>query len=91
MNEEQAQAIQEAFSAAAEFVRDAWASLVKAMQGVYAWFHNRYTEAGAIYGDTHEGMIRWYGELAAIARLRQETDVIEQRHGMLVVIQRMRL
>lgn len=47
---------------------------------LYAWFHDRYTEAGAIYGDTHEGMLRWYRELATIARLRQEANTIEQRH-----------
>ena len=90
MTEEQAQAIQEAFNTIAEFIRDAWNAVVEAMQKVYAWFHDRYTEAGAIYGDTHEGMLRWYRELATIARLRQEADAIEQRHGMLVAIQQMR-
>ena len=90
MTENQAQAIQEVFNTVADFIRDAWNTIVEAMQEVYDWFHDRYTEAGAIYGDSHEGMLRWYGELATIARLRQEADVIEQRHGMLVAFQQMR-
>lgn len=91
MTDEQLQAIRAAYDALVEFIRDAWDALAEAMQKVYNWFHDRYTEAGAIYGDTHDGMRRWYGELAMVARLRQEAASIERRHRMLADIRSVRL
>lgn len=87
MTDEQVRATQQAFEAITDFICDTWDAITDLLQKVYNWFHDRYTEAGAIYGDTHDGMLRWYGELATIARLRREADPIEQRHQMIADFQ----
>ena len=55
-------------------------SIVKLSQHVSQAMHQSYSEAGTIYGDTHEGMMRWIEECGKINRLRQEADYLEQQH-----------
>lgn len=43
--------------------------------------HEEYLAAGAIYGDTHEGQMRWVREKFEIAGLRQQADDLEARHA----------
>lgn len=40
-----------------------------------------YIEDGAIYGDTHEGLMRWLNERGEINRLRNEAERIEQHQA----------
>ncbi len=58
--------------------------IMPALQSVYDTIHASYLAAGAPYGDTHEGMLRWIEEKGEVARLRMEADRIEQRHRDMV-------
>lgn len=54
----------------------------------YAATMQAYREAGAIYGDTPEGMMRWLGELNEVARHEREIERIKQHHEMLADFRR---
>ena len=47
-----------------------------------AW--EAYLEAGAPYGEIHDGMWRWLRELAKAERLKWEAEQIELRHKQMV-------
>lgn len=89
---------QQAMQQASEIIKQAWAvieefidSVMEACQKIYDWARDTYHAHGAPYGDTHEGLMRWWHEMLTIARLRQEADMLEQRHRMLAEIRVMRL
>lgn len=54
------------------------------VQQVYQAMNLRYQEAGAPYGDTHEGLMRWMHDMGEISRKQQEIARILQYHEMLV-------
>lgn len=49
-------------------------------QDLYNAVHGEYTSQGAIYGQTHEGMMRWWREVAEIYRSSQEALFWLNRH-----------
>lgn len=52
----------------------------RAMAPLVEVFRQAYRDAGAPYGDTDEGMLRWIGERRQIADLRAQADRLEQIH-----------
>ena len=48
------------------------------------------TLQGAIYGDSHNGMIRWLRELGEIEQLRAQAEIIADRQAMLRSLSDMR-
>jgi hypothetical protein len=50
-----------------DFVQAALAALKPVLQRIYDACHATYLAAGAPYGDTPDGMVRWYREALAIA------------------------
>ena len=78
------QALTEWHTAFVEQVRVTLEALAPALQGFYNAVHTAYTDAGAPYGDTHEGLLRWVEERGEIARLQMEADRIEQHHKDMV-------
>jgi hypothetical protein len=60
-------------------------AIMEAAQTICAWAQERYREAGAIYGDSHDGMMRWWHELLEIARLERKVQHIRDRHIALAV------
>lgn len=77
--EQALEAVKAAWAIIAEFVE----SVMDTCRKVYAWAQERYQEAGAPYGLTADGMLRWWQERLTIARLRQEADRLEAHHQML--------
>jgi hypothetical protein len=55
-------------------------SMAEIITKVAETVHTAYIEDGAIYGDTHAGLMRWIEEKGKIARLRAEADELEQYH-----------
>ena len=53
---------------------------LKLAQDIHDALHTAYLEDGAIYGDTHEGLMRWLEECGKINRLRAEAERLEQYH-----------
>lgn len=76
-------AIQELAQALVEALQPLMDAIIDACKKLYDAVYAEYRERGAIYGDTHEGMMRWVEELTTIVRLRQEAEYLEQRHQML--------
>lgn len=83
-----AEAVQRAGEIIAEALRPVIEAFMETCRELCAWFYDRYTKAGAIYGDTDEGMLRWWQEVLTIARLRREAEIIEWRHGTLMEMRR---
>ena len=82
--------LQQALQQIDEIIKQAWDVIVEFIESVtevcgkvYGWARDVYHAHGAPYGDTHEGMMRWWHEALTIARLRQEADLLEQRHRLL--------
>jgi hypothetical protein len=98
MTNEQIQAFREcgescqrALAVLVEVLRPVMDEITKFVKALYAWMKESYHAAGAIYGDTDEGMQRWFEEVLTIGRLRQQAEYLEQRHLMLAEIRTMRL
>lgn len=101
MSDEQVQTAQEAFAefgiaaiAAAEAIVEALRPVIEAvMQAVrqmYQWTRDRYNEAGAPYGSTDDGMLRWLSEVLEAERLRREADLISERRRFLAELRAQR-
>lgn len=58
-------------------------SLAESMQGVHDLFWKTYIEAGAPYGETEDGMMKWYDEIGEAKRLQYQADRILEHHKML--------
>lgn len=82
-----AQAIEAAWAVIAEFIE----SVTDVCRKVYTWAQERYQEAGAPYGPSDDGMLRWWRELLEAARLRREADMILERHQFLAGLRTQRL
>ena len=71
----------------------AWAQQVCAqiMPVIAQWYeamYANYREAGAPYGDTQEGCMRWMMELAEIRRMELEIERIVSQHQGLVYLRK---
>jgi methionyl-tRNA synthetase len=63
---------------------------VETCQDIHDAMHDAYLNDGAIYGNTHEGLMRWMEERSKVNRLRTEADMLEQHQiGLRVFRQRM--
>ncbi len=49
-------------------------------KAVYDANFERYKDAGMPYGENHEGLMRWLGDLQEINRLEAEIATIKRRH-----------
>ena len=67
----------------AEVLTPTFQALVPTMQALYGAFWRAYLEAGAPYGETDEGMMRWYKEVGEARRMQFEADRILAHHRML--------
>jgi hypothetical protein len=70
--QEAGQNIVESWQAMMKQLAPSVSTFIDAMGKMYEALHSEYIAAGAIYGDTHEGMMRWIRERAEINRLRYE-------------------
>lgn len=84
-------AMVEAMEAIAALLQPVVEATMEFCQKIYGAIQTEYRARGAIYGDSHDGMIRWFEELCLVAHLRREAEHIEQRHLMLAEIRAMRL
>jgi hypothetical protein len=71
-----------------EAMRVALPPLLAAGQAIYDAHYRVYINAGAIYGESHEGFLRWAEEQARIARLRREAEEIEARQELMAMARR---
>ena len=53
------------------------------MEGLQTAMWAEYRAAGAIYGESEDGMRRWMEEMAEARRLREQAEAIETWHEML--------
>ena len=77
------QPLAQAFQAIAEAMKPAFEATMKVAQAVNDVIYNAYLEDGAIYGKSHDGMMRWMKERGEIARLRQQAEHLEQHQEMI--------
>jgi hypothetical protein len=67
----------------AENLTPIFQQLKPAIQELYDCFWEIYLKAGAPYGETDDGMMRWYREIGEAKRLQYQADRIIQNHQML--------
>lgn len=102
MSDEQLQTTYEAFAefgiaviaaaeAMVEALRPVVEAVMQAVRQVYQWMTDCYNEAGAPYGPTDDGMLRWLREVLEAERLRREADLIVERQRWLAEIRAQRL
>jgi len=72
------------FGAITDCLRPMWAGLENRILALHTVLHDYYVQNDAIYGDTDDGMYRWYHEQARIANLQAEIDAIKERQQMAV-------
>ena len=70
----QIQEIANAFSSLCEALSLVFVEVTKTVQKLYDTFYALYLERGAIYGETHDGMMRWYDALHAIEGSAEEAE-----------------
>lgn len=58
-------------------------AITGASKQIYAACLDAYNEAGAPYGNSHKGMMRWTREVAAIARFESEANRLRQHHELI--------
>jgi len=58
-------------------------NVIQAITPIYEAVFQSYRDQGAIYGDTHEGLMRWLRELSETERLRSEAQLAFEREQML--------
>lgn len=61
----------------------AFQRLIPVMQAVYDTIWRTYREAGAPYGETADGLLRWVREVGEAKRLQFEAERILQYHQVL--------
>lgn len=82
--------IGEAFQQAAHALQPQIDALVTLYQEViYPRSHQAYLDAGAPYGDTHDGLMRWLRDESEVLRHQRQIDAIRQRQQMIVDFRRM--
>ncbi len=59
-------------------IRPVFDATLEMAQHIHDALHQAYVDDGAIYGDTHEGLMRWMHERSEIERLRAQAERIEQ-------------
>jgi len=77
---------QAANALAAAYVRNLqplFDAIREAGRAVYKASWQAYLEAGAPYGESHEGMMGWMQECISIARFEAEAEKIKQHHTLL--------
>jgi hypothetical protein len=75
----------QAMKAIVEALQPVMDAIMEAARTLYAWAQECYREAGAIYGDDHDGLMRWWNEILQIARLEREAQDLRDRHTALAV------
>jgi len=77
---------------AAQTIVDAFVPTLQAIseaaQKIYDAIYQSYLDQGAIYGENHEGLMRWMKELGEIARLEAEAGRLREHHAMLANFKR---
>lgn len=63
-----------------EAVQPVLENVSAAIKKVYAAIYQDYVDSGAIYGESHEGFMRWLGEISEAASLRAKSDRILEHH-----------
>jgi len=89
MNQKQLVEIEKAFSAIGETLVEKMERLLPTAQRFYDAVYAQYLEEGAIYGESHEGVMRWIEDLAEIDRHRQAIEEIKMRHWIIADTKRM--
>ena|SRR5437764_888736 len=90
--ENESQDVQMAMTTFVESVTS-WATQV--LQGVapiiqhmYEAIYKQYLQAGAPYGETQEGCLRWFGEIGEVRRLEAEAQRIIDHHQGLAYLRK---
>ena len=69
--------------AIASWARQVFDQIMPAIQQMYAAIYEQYLQAGAPYGDSQEGCLRWMEELAEVRRLEAQAEhIISQHQGL---------
>ena len=93
MNEEELTRIRSAFYTFAQAVSEQMQHFIDVVTPVMGQLYNamysKYLEEGAVYGESHEGMMRWMDDLAEIRRHEQSIEEIRQRHWFIADTKRM--
>ena len=55
---------------------------------IYPAIHNAYLDAGAPYGDTHDGLMRWLHEESEVMRHQQAIENIRERQQVVIDFRR---
>ena len=84
-----AQVFKEFGQAIGAALRPALDKSLTAMYQIYDVMYEQYRAAGTIYGDSHEGFMRWLNEIGQVQRLRQEAEAIHEHHAMLASVRQM--
>lgn len=58
-----------------EALRPVIKAVMDAVRRMYDWMRGAYQDAGAPYGDTHDGLARWWQELLEVERLRHQAEM----------------
>lgn len=85
-----AQQVMDACNKIVEALRPVIDQFMEACKKIYAVVKDAYQQAGAPYGDSDDGMLRWVKDMSTIARLRYEANVLEARHRTLAEIRQMK-
>jgi hypothetical protein len=64
--------------------------IVALIQQVVDSLRSAYLAAGATYGDTDDGMLRWLNELGELARCRARIEELRQQQEMPAILRRHR-
>lgn len=62
--------------------------LLPIIQQIYNALHDKYLEAGAPYGDTQEGLLRWMDEIAEIRHMEMRIEEITSSHQALALLRK---
>ena len=79
--------IVQAFNGAMQTWVDAFqptaSAVLQACQEIYNRVYESYVADGAIYGETHEGFVRWLDEQAEISRLEWDAQRLRDRQALI--------
>ena len=62
--------------------------LMPVVQQMYDALHDKYLEAGAPYGDTQDGLLRWMDELSEIRHMEMRIEEITSQQQALALLRK---
>ncbi len=88
--------LREGFAALGDALTQAFATIQPGLESFWrVWrdeivprVHQAYLDAGAPYGDTHDGLMRWLRDESEVLRHQQQIDHIRQRQQMVADFRR---